>query len=67
VKVIESASGKTAELNRLPVPPGDVDMTWADISKAKSVLGYNPCTQFDEGIKKFIAWYEKNHLLGHPV
>ena len=43
-----------------PIPPGDVNLTWADITKAKKVLGYNPSTSFDEGIKKFVAWFKEN-------
>ena len=63
VKTIENASGKTAEIKRLPVPPGDVDITWADISKAKEVLRYNPSTHFDVGVKQFIAWFEENRAI----
>jgi len=63
VKAIENATGKTAQINKLPVPPGDVNITWADIGKAKNILGYNPHTQFDTGIKKFITWFEENRTL----
>ena len=37
--------------------PGDVEKTYADISKAKEILGYNPKTNFEDGIKKFVDWY----------
>ena len=68
VKAIESAAGKTAKINRLPVPPGDVNITWANIGKAKSVLGYNPSTHFNDGIKKFIAWFEETRAINNrPV
>ncbi len=56
VKTIEDALGKKALLDYLPLPAGDVKQTYADISKAKKVLGYNPKTSFKEGIKKFIEW-----------
>ena len=43
----------------LPMQPGDVDRTYADISKAKELLGYSPKFTFKEGIEKFIDWYIK--------
>lgn len=42
----------------LPMQPGDVDRTYADISKAKKLLGYSPKFTFKEGIQKFIDWYK---------
>ncbi len=44
----------------LPMQPGDVDRTYADISKAKKLLGYSPKFTFKEGIQKFIDWYKDN-------
>lgn len=44
-------------INQLPMQPGDVDRTFADISKAKHLLGYEPQTSFEEGIRKFVQWY----------
>ena len=60
VKTLEISIGRQAKLQHLPAPPGDVKVTWADISKSKRILGYNPCTLFDEGIEKFVRWYIKN-------
>ena len=59
VKTIEFALGKEATLNRLPMQPGDVNATFADIEKARRLLNYNPHTSFDDGIKAFIEWYRK--------
>ena len=39
--------------------PGDVDKTYADISKAKTMIGYDPQTNFSEGIRKFVEWYKR--------
>jgi len=64
VKTIECVSGKSAKLNKLNVPSGDVKLTCADINKSKNILGYKPNTPFDEGIKKFIVWYETKRLKG---
>ena len=47
-------------IKELPMQPGDVDRTYADISKAKELLGYDPKTSFKDGIVKFVEWYRKN-------
>ena len=48
------------QIEKLPMQPGDVDRTYADISKARRLLGYNPSISFEEGIKKFVDWYKEN-------
>ncbi|MFA5763168.1 MAG: GDP-mannose 4,6-dehydratase [Bacilli bacterium] len=60
IKTIEEALAKNAVIEQLPMQPGDVDITYADISKANSLLGYSPTTSFDEGIRKFVVWYKSN-------
>lgn len=57
VETIEKVLGKKAVLDKQPMQPGDVEKTYADISKAKEILGYNPKTNFEDGIKKFVDWY----------
>lgn len=59
VETIEEVLGKKAKLNRLPMQPGDVNRTCADISYSKKMIGYNPQTSFKEGIRKFIQWKVK--------
>lgn len=54
---IEEVTGKKAIINQEPDQPGDVPKTFADISKAKQLLGYNPQTQVKEGLKKFHDWF----------
>lgn len=61
VKTIEEALGKKAIINKLPMQPGDVNQTFAEISKAKNILGYHPQTSFKEGIEKFVEWFKKFH------
>ena len=56
VETIEEVLGKKAKINRLPMQPGDVNRTCADITHSREVLGYNPQTTFKEGIQKFIQW-----------
>ncbi len=58
ISLLESALGKTAQIDRQPTQPGDVPQTFADISKARRLLGYNPQTQIEEGIRKFVAWFQ---------
>ena len=57
VEAIEKNLGKRAIIERLPMQQGDVNKTVADISKAGRLLGYKPHTNFEEGIRKFVAWY----------
>ncbi len=54
---IETALGKKAIVNRMPDQPGDVPLTYADISKSKKLLGYAPSTKIKDGIPKFVEWY----------
>lgn len=59
IETIEKVLGKKAKLKRLPMQPGDVDRTYADISKLKEMTGYNPSLSFEEGIRKFVEWFKK--------
>ena len=58
IKTIEKELGKEAEKNLLPLQPGDVVETNADIADLKSELDYHPSTGLKEGVKKFIEWYK---------
>ena len=55
--LLESALGKKAMIDRQPAQPGDVPVTFADISKARRVLGYDPKVKIEEGIKRFVEWF----------
>jgi UDP-glucuronate 4-epimerase len=59
VQTLEARLGKTAILDRQPDQPGDVPITYADISKAARLLGFRPRTPFEAGILKFIEWYRQ--------
>lgn len=61
VKVIENELKIEAKINKLPMQMGDVDKTYADIKKAKELIGYNPETEFKEGIRKFVKWFKENN------
>lgn len=56
VELLEKALGRKAERENLPEQPGDVPATWADVSKAKRLLGYRPCVPIETGLKRFAAW-----------
>lgn len=60
---IETVLGKKAKINTLPPVPGDMPATYADISKARRILGYAPVTRIPSGLRKFIEWYLRAHAL----
>jgi UDP-glucuronate 4-epimerase len=57
VSAIEKALGRTADKKILPMQPGDVKKTNANITKARTLIGYKPATDFQNGIKKFMEWF----------
>ncbi|MCB2353970.1 GDP-mannose 4,6-dehydratase [Clostridium estertheticum] len=58
IERIEIELGTKAIIKYLPMQPGDVNITYANISKSKEILGYNPITNFDYGIHKFVKWFK---------
>lgn len=59
VKTIETVTGKKAKTVHIPIQPGDVERTWADISKAQKLLGYKPNTSLAAGLEQTYAWYKE--------
>ena len=57
IRAIEKALNKRAQMNMLPIQPGDVPKTWADVSALIEDFNYKPNTSVDIGIGKFIKWY----------
>lgn len=57
IEILAGALGVTPEIQHLPPQPGDVERTWADVSRARRLLGYDPRTPFEEGIESFVEWY----------
>jgi len=57
IDILERKLGKKAIIERRPMQPGDVPQTFADISKARKLLNYNPQTKIEEGIGKFVEWF----------
>ncbi len=60
IELLEDALGKKAVIDRQPLQPGDVPITFANISKARQKLGYNPQIKFDQGVKLFADWFRKS-------
>lgn len=61
IKAIEKELGKTAKRNNLPMQPGDVVRTWADVSKLNDNTGYLPKTSIQEGVQYFVRWYKSHY------
>lgn len=57
IQMMEKISGKKAKIKFGKTVKGDMDVTWADISKAKSLLGWSPKVSFEDGLKKTIEWH----------
>ncbi len=60
IQLIESYLGKKAKLNMMPIQPGDLKETVADISKARRELGFSPKVKIEDGVKIFLDWFLKN-------
>ena len=58
IETIENVTGKKAIIQKMPMQPGDVDGTYASIEKAKKLLGYSPTISIEEGITRFVKWYQ---------
>lgn len=58
ISVLETELGKNAKKKYLPMQPGDFLENYADIEKAKTVLGWQPTTDIDQGLKKFVDWFK---------
>lgn len=59
IEVIERTLGKTAKKNLLPIQPGDVPCTYANVDELVKDVGFKPITPIDEGIKRFVQWYKE--------
>ena len=62
IDVIGEATGKRPKIKKLPMQPGDVNITYSDFSHAKEILNYEPKIKIEEGISNFVKWYQSNIL-----
>jgi len=58
IALLENELGQIAKIDRQPIQPGDVPHTFADITKARRLLNYNPQTEIEEGVRKFVEWFQ---------
>jgi UDP-glucuronate 4-epimerase len=59
IEVIEQALGRSAQKNLLPMQPGDVPATFADIDDLEAAVGFRPSTSIDQGVDRFVKWYRE--------
>ncbi len=64
IALLEKNLDRHAVINPQPVQPGDVPQTFADVGKAQRLLGYNPQTQIEEGISRFVRWFREERKQG---
>jgi UDP-glucuronate 4-epimerase len=57
IDVLEQCLGRKAQKNLLPMQPGDLPDTWADVESLARDVGYRPRTGLEEGVKRFVEWY----------
>ncbi len=67
IGMIEGLVGKKAKIDYRPWHPADMAATWADISKARKMLGWSPQTSFQEGLGKLVTWYEENRAWAREI
>ena len=65
--LIEEMLGKRAQIEYRPAHPADVAVTWADITRAREMLGWSPSTTLESGLAKFVEWYEGNRPLVREI
>lgn len=58
IRLLGEEMGVVPNIRRLPMQPGDVDRTYADVTKARSLFGYDPRIEFGEGLRRFVAWFQ---------
>ncbi len=66
IQLLEQELGLKAVQDLLPIQPGDVPATFADISRARAKLGFQPATPIEEGIPQFVRWYLDYHGVARP-
>ena len=67
IGMVQDLLGKRAYTKRYPVHPADVPATWADITKAKDLLGWAPAVSLEEGLQRAVAWYHENRSWAKEV
>jgi UDP-glucuronate 4-epimerase len=61
--LLEKLTGRKANRQDLPMQPGDVERTWADVSALRAAIGFAPRTPLEEGLRRFVEWYKEYHQI----
>ena len=67
IEFIEELTGQKAKIDYRPWHPADMLATWADITRARKILGWSPQTSFREGLQKLVAWYDDNRAWAREI
>jgi UDP-glucuronate 4-epimerase len=67
VRLIQQLTGREARIEHSPMHKADVHATWANISKAESLLGWRPQTDFREGVRRLVEWYDENRAWARDI
>jgi UDP-glucuronate 4-epimerase len=65
IEVLEAALGRKAKMNLLPMQPGDVPATYADVDDLSRAVGFRPATPLQEGIARYVAWYREYYRVSN--
>jgi UDP-glucuronate 4-epimerase len=63
LSILERLTGRTANRRDLPMQPGDVQRTWADVSALRAAIGFAPKTTLEDGLGRFVQWYREYHQI----
>ena len=67
IRKFEDATGQKARVQHEPAHPADMSASWADVQKAKEILGWQPQFSLDEGIKQVVKWYREENSWASQV
>ena len=67
IKKFEAAIGKPAQIEFSPAHPADMSASWANVEKAKHLLGWSPKITLDEGILQVVKWYQQEYVWASQV
>jgi UDP-glucuronate 4-epimerase len=67
VRLVQQLTGREAQIEHSPMHKADVHATWANISKAESLLGWRPQTDFREGVRRLVEWYDENRSWAREI
>lgn len=67
IEVLEKTLGRVAEKNLMPIQPGDVPNTYADVQALQQKIDYVPQTTIEQGIRSFVKWYESYYAVEEAV